>query len=151
MSGHGMAGAVFVLAVGLAGCTGSGAPVCPAGLNPLTTADLYFGRAMDDGREVSDADWQRFVDEDVTPRFPNGFTVHEGAGQWLGARGLVREKSKHMVIVLDGRPGEAAKLTAIRAAYETRFHQESVGLVETRGCASFGSVIGDIVSAPPGR
>lgn len=143
-------GLVLGLAL-LAGCSLPRIEICPAGLHPVTTANVYFGRSMDGGIEVSEAEWQRFVDKEITPRFPSGFTIEDGLGQWLGANGLVREKTKHLMVVFGARPGEADKLKAIRAAYETRFHQESVGLVETPGCGSFGSVAGDTVSSPPGR
>jgi hypothetical protein len=141
--------AVLLVVAGLAGCSATlQIETCPAPLQPTTTANLYFGRSIDGGGEVSDSDWQRFVDQEVSPRFSSGFTVEDGAGQWLGASGPVREKSKHLQIVLSGRPDDADKLTAIRAAYQTRFHQEAVGLVQTPGCGSFAPVRGGI---PAGR
>ena len=100
----------------------------------MTKAELYFGRAMPGG-EVSDSDWQRFADEEITPRFPDGLTIEDASGQWKGAAGPERERAKHVVIVV---PGDAsAKLDAIRAAYKARFHQEAVLRFETRGCGSF--------------
>ena len=44
---------------------------------PGITARLYFGRARTD-----DAAWQKFLAERVTPRFPSGFSVFDGYGQW---------------------------------------------------------------------
>lgn len=140
--------AVLLVMAGLAGCASGRIETCRAPLQPMTTANLYFGRSIAGGGEVSDADWQRFVADEVSPRFPNGFTVEDGLGEWLGANGPVREKSKHLILVLGGFPGEAEKLKAIRAAYETRFRQEAVGLVQTPGCGSFGRVTGD---NPAGR
>ncbi|MBU6297485.1 MAG: DUF3574 domain-containing protein [Alphaproteobacteria bacterium] len=104
----------------------------------MTTADLYFGRAMAADSSVSDADWRRFLDEEVTPRFPRGLTVENASGQWNGADGvLTREASKHLIIVLSGAPDEQTKLVAVREAYKRRFHQESVLILEYRTCGSF--------------
>ena len=41
------------------------------------TAELVFGRSSDDAAHpsVSEADFTRFLDKEVTPRFPDGLTV----------------------------------------------------------------------------
>jgi hypothetical protein len=101
-------------------------------------AELFFGRSIAGGGSVSDADFARFVDDEVAPRFPAGFTLWDAKGAWRTPDGKpVRERSKVLFIVLGGTPGEAAKLNAIRSAYETRFHQESVLLVEQKACVGF--------------
>ncbi|PCO16625.1 hypothetical protein CQA18_26060, partial [Enterobacter hormaechei] len=35
-------------------------------------------------RRISAAEWQTFVDSQVTPRFKDGLTVFDAKGQWLG-------------------------------------------------------------------
>jgi hypothetical protein len=127
----------FVLAVILAGCAVPGGRTCPAGLASMTSADLYFGQSIPGGGTVSDADWQRFVDEKITPRFPNGMTITDAKGQWKDRTGIIREPSKHLFVMTAGTPAEAAKLDAIRAEYRARFHQDSVLLVETPVCSAF--------------
>ena len=121
----------------LTGCASLIPPSCPAGLKPMTEADLFFGRDIADKPGVGDQDWQRFLDEEVTPRFPNGLSVEDASGQWKGADGIVREASKHLIVILSGAPDEADKLAAIREAYKRRFRQESVLLLETKICGSF--------------
>ena len=37
--------------------------------------ELYFGRDKNDGTQVSDEEWSKFLDEIVTPKFPDGLTV----------------------------------------------------------------------------
>jgi len=103
----------------------------------MTEAELFFGRDIAGGGVVSDADWQCFLDQEVTPRFPDGLTVEEASGQWKGADGIVREKSKRLTIVLVGAAGEEAKLSAVRDAYKRRFQQDAVLLVERQACAAF--------------
>ena len=121
----------------LSGCASLSQSPCPAGLAPMTEANLFFGRNIGGAPGVGDEDWRRFVDEEVTPRFPDGLTVEDASGQWKGAGGIVREASKHLIVVLSGAPGEADKLAAVREAYKRRFRQESVLLLETKSCGSF--------------
>ncbi len=121
--------------------TGCAAPrplMCPMGQSRATTAELVFGRNAGDRLAVSDDDWRRFIDEDVTPRFPDGFSVMDAQGQWRGADSVIgREPSKVLLIVLDGGPDDPAKIAHIRDAYKRRFHQESVLLLTRTACASF--------------
>lgn len=127
--------AVFFASIFLCGCAALGES-CPAGLSTMTEVELYFGRSLSSGEEVSDADWQRFVDEEITPRFPDGLSIENAYGQWKGASGIIRERSKHLTIIILGK-SSADPFAAIRAAYKARFHQESVLLLETPGCGSF--------------
>src|SRR5258708_18668971 len=70
----------------LVGCaTAPPPPACPAGQEYRHTAQLFFGRNVGDKPGVSDADFRRFVDEELTPRFPDGLTVLDGGCPWRGA------------------------------------------------------------------
>jgi hypothetical protein len=131
--------ATVALALVLGGCAASDAHTCPAGLKALVSAELYFGRTIPGGGVVSEADWQRFIDEEVTPRFPDGLTVQDASGQWksLSDGALVHEASKRLFVLISGSPLEAAKLEAIRIAYRTRFRQEAVLLIEAPICGAF--------------
>ncbi|MEW6731553.1 MAG: DUF3574 domain-containing protein, partial [Acidobacteriota bacterium] len=42
--------------------------------------ELYFGSAKPDGTVVTEAQFQQFVDQVVTPRFPDGLTLLVGLG-----------------------------------------------------------------------
>ena len=103
----------------------------------MTEAQLFFGRDIAGGGTVSDADWQSFLDDEVTPRFPAGLTVEDASGQWRSGAVIVREQSKRLTIILPGAADDEAKLAAIRDAYKARFHQEAVLLSESQGCVSF--------------
>ena len=79
-----------------------------------------------------------FLDQEVTPRFPAGFSVADIYGQYRnGAGEIAREQSKELLIVLPGDASDEAKLNAIRDAYKRRFAQESVLLVQSPVCAAF--------------
>jgi hypothetical protein len=123
----------------LAGCvTTSAGPVCPKGQDYLQTAQLFFGRNIGGKPGVSEADFRKFVDEELTPRFPDGLTVLDGGGQWRGDENkLIREASKVVLIVLPKGRDPGGKIEAVRAAYKTRFHQESVMAITQGSCVSF--------------
>jgi hypothetical protein len=128
---------LFAVACGMAGCADLAPRFCPAGLKDMTQAELFFGRDIPTGGMVTDRDWQSFLDEEVTPRFPDGLTVEDASGQWRDRNGIVREASKRLTIVLSGASGEQAKLSEVRQAYKARFKQNSVLILEYRVCGSF--------------
>jgi hypothetical protein len=91
--------------------------------------ELYFGRNKPTGGTVSDADWQAFIDEFVTPRFPDGLTVLDADGQWKGKDGsIAREESKVIVLLYPRKLRKAmnTKIEEIRSEYKKRFAQEAV-------------------------
>ncbi|MDO9430235.1 MAG: DUF3574 domain-containing protein [Pseudomonadota bacterium] len=130
-----IAAATGVLTLG--GCATLDAPACPVGQEPMRTAQLFFGRNIGDKPGVSDAAFRKFVDEELTPRFPAGLTVLDGGGQWKGAEDkLIREASKVVVLVLPNGEG-SRKLNEARKAYTQRFHQDSVLLITQAACVDF--------------
>ncbi len=136
----GCAAAIAALAAGCASTPRPSAEAlhCPAGQARANTVELVFGRNEGDRLAVSDEDWRRFIDEVVTPRYPDGLSVMDVQGQWRAPGGvLVREPSKIVYLVLDGGPDDPAKIANIRDAYKQRFHQKSVLLVSQKACVSF--------------
>jgi transcription termination factor NusB len=93
----------------------------------LIQEDLYFGRNIAGGGEVSEADFQRFLDQEVTPRFPNGLTVYEADGQFLNsAATLIQEPSKVVSLIFEDTVENEAAIDQIIQAYKQQFQQESV-------------------------
>lgn len=91
--------------------------------------ELYFGTDIKGGTVVTEDDWNEFLKEVVTPRFPDGLTVLEGYGQYRDASGkIVRERSKVLVILYPTakRKSSSRKIEEIRKAYKAKFQQESV-------------------------
>jgi hypothetical protein len=134
----------LILAAGLAGLAGCvstttvSGPACPAGQEARRTAQLFFGRNVGAAPGVSEADFRRFMDEEVTPKFPDGLTVLDGGGQWRGDENvLIREASKVVLIVLPKGRDASARIEAVRSAYKAHFHQESVLLITQAACVSF--------------
>lgn len=96
--------------------------------------DLFFGASH--GGEKREA-WGRFMARVVTPRFPQGFTVLDGAGQWRGPNGLQREPSRLLIIFYRPDATTDGAIEFIRAAYKARFRQQSVLRVDSMACVSF--------------
>ena len=133
--------ALLALAAGatfLSSCATLAPGTCPTGQNPGRVVQLFFGRDIGDRVGVSDADFQRFVDEELTPRFTDGLTVLDAAGQWRSNTGpIIREPSKVVILALLGRAGGEDRLEAVRAAYKRRFSQEAVLIVTQPACLGF--------------
>src|SRR5258705_2191499 len=71
--------------------------------------ELYFGLTKPDKTTLTDAEWSAFVDEAITPRFPNGFTVLDAEGQWRNNEGkIAKESSKVFIVVYSRKEREAA-------------------------------------------
>ena len=118
------AGAIGVASLLLSGCMAvqPPPPACPSGQNYLHTAQLFFGRNVGGKPGVTEADFRRFVDEELTPRFPDGLTVLDGGGQWRGEENrLIREASKVVLIVMPKGRDAGARIEAVRSAYKNRF------------------------------
>jgi hypothetical protein len=115
------------------------AAACLPGQQPRLIAELTFGRDIGRRVGVSEAAWRRFLDREVTPRFPDGLTVVSARGQWRDRNTgrVVREPSKLIMIVLPGNADDQARLEAIVAAYKRQFQQQSVGVIVQPACAAF--------------
>ena len=121
----------------LAGCASAPTPPCPSGQQAMRAELLYFGTAMPHGT-VSPEDWRGFVDEVVTPRFPDGLTAWPASGQWTSPGGaLVREPSWVLSVVHRPDAAADAAIAEIADAYKKRFQQESVLRVGSPACVAF--------------
>ena len=96
---------------------------------PWVRTELFFGMAKPDGTAVSEAEWQAFLDAEVTPRFPEGLTVLSAAGQYQGEDEQIVQEGSKIVILLyprDAVDESNPEIEQIRTAYERAFQQESV-------------------------
>jgi hypothetical protein len=111
---------------------------CPDGTEPFTEYRLFFGRSQGGVEVVSDAAWQAFLADEITPRFPDGLTVLDAAGQWRDGSGMiVRERTKLLLILAKPQADGMRRTEEIAAAYKRAFGQEYVLRVITAACVSF--------------
>jgi hypothetical protein len=120
--------ALFALLIAGAACARPAQHAsAPAPAPPAVADRLVFGRSIPGGGIVSDAEWDAFVREVITPRFPEGLTLWRAEGQWRDRTG---ETVREAVVVLElFHPGEAATETALQEIaeeYKRRFRQEAV-------------------------
>ncbi len=109
---------------------------CAAPLRPALEVHLYFGRDIEGGGEVSERQWAEFVAAEVTPRFPDGLSVLNVAGQSRNSRNqTLRERTKLLVVVVFDAPEHSAKVQAVVDAYNKRFGQHGVFRTEHMVCA----------------
>jgi hypothetical protein len=98
-------------------------------------SELYFGMQKPDETAVTDAEWQSFLDKNITPRFPDGLTVIDAYGQYKDAKGnIVKEKTKLLIIVHEGDKNE--ELEQICEEYMKAFSQEAVFRTNSRVSSS---------------
>lgn len=136
---------VLLCALGLAACDTFApkqavAPACPLpGQGRYTIVQLFFGRDISGRGSLTDAEWNDFVIRAITPQFPDGFTVIDGAGQYYDqANGkLLREPSKILLVAADPDSDLKSRIGSVIDAYRAQFQQRTVGVITSEGCAAF--------------
>jgi transcription termination factor NusB len=107
---------------------GAGENLIDSDVNPeLITADLFFGRNIPGGGEVSEAELAEFIERTITPRFPDGVTVYDADGQFKDSTGtIIEEQSKVVTLILEDTPENEIAIDEIIQSYTEQFNQESV-------------------------
>jgi hypothetical protein len=103
---------------------------CSTGTMSVET--LYFGTEVDGVRVVNDVEWERFLADAVTPRFP-GFTEWPARGHWKAEQ----EPSYVLQIACEPTPANERAIEAIIAEYRQRFRQEAVMRMRERARVGF--------------
>lgn len=93
--------------------------------NIFVQDELYFGRNKPKG-QVSERDFQIFLQKEVTPRFPDGLTVIDANGQFLGSNGVIKEKTKLLILIHHNTQEDEEEIQEIVDEYKEQFQQESV-------------------------
>ena len=101
--------------------------------------ELFFGTAKPVG-VVSEGEFADFLEDEITPRFPEGLTVVSALGQFLSSSGaLIQENSKVVILLYPAnlRKVNNQKIEEIRNLYKATFQQEAV-LRADRCCEEVG-------------
>ena len=103
---------------------------------PQLRTTLYFGLARPKG-SVSELEWQMFLRDEVTSRFPQGLTVWEAEGQWKSADGAIgHERTKVLLLVHPDTTAARESVQTLMTRYRKTFDQESVLFETARVCAA---------------
>jgi hypothetical protein len=97
--------------------------------NAYYRTELYFGRSIPGGGQVSDDEWEKFLADVVTPRFPDGFTILNATGQYREKNGMIDKEPSEILVffyAVKTRTTSRRKIEEIRRAYIKQFKQESV-------------------------
>ena len=100
--------------------------------------ELLFGLSRSDGPDITEEEFQTFIDQQVTPRFPEGLTLLAGNGQFQDSTGnIIQEGSKLLILLYPFSKDRSALVDEVRAEYKIEFQQESVLRVDEHSCVSF--------------
>jgi hypothetical protein len=130
-----IASAAAIIAA-LAGCASVPGPACNSHEQLSVVDALYFGTAKQNGT-VSADEWNAFLKNTVTPRFPDGLTAWQASGQWKSGSGAIVRESSYVLNLV--HPDDAAGDSAVREIVETykkEFAQEAVLRVRSTACTS---------------
>ena len=110
---------------------------CQVG-SAMQQTQLWFGLSKPDGQPISTQQWQHFVDQVITPAFPQGLSVVEARGQWLGNDGVrVSENSRGLLLIYPASKEKSYAIDLIRTRYQQLFAQESVMRIDQPVCVAF--------------
>jgi hypothetical protein len=134
----------LIMAIGiiatLSGCAQRTSPICAPGLGPpIVIFTLFLGKAIPGRADLTDKEWQAFLDATVTPNLPHGYTVFEANGNWMNpmTHKTIREGTKVLLVALPVVPDSLVAINRIRTAYQTAFQQQLVGMTVEQGCGEF--------------
>lgn len=102
-------------------------------------ADRLYCGLEQDGRDIADADIQRFIAEVVETRFAEGFTIWTAEGRWRGGGAGDDGKERTLVIEIVHPYGHQfdTRVREIADEYRRRFAQQSVMRVTTPAVMEF--------------
>ena len=110
---------------------------CGASSAPQIRTTLYFGLGAAKRAAVSELEWQIFLRDEVTRRFPAGLTVWEAQGQWRSPTGAAHhEQSKVLLLVHPDTGAARQSIQDVIGAYLKTFEQESVLWESARVCVA---------------
>src|SRR4051812_35434932 len=98
------AGAIIVIVILLlsVGCA-------TTGIHDLILSRLYFGLSSPKG-DISHEDFDGFVANEITPRFPDGLTRYKARGQWKNKEGTIVQEGTEVVEIVHQNSGADERL-----------------------------------------
>jgi hypothetical protein len=97
---------------------------------------LYFGLTRPTG-VISELEWQLFVRDEVTKRFPEGLTVWDADGQWRTPGGSIDHERSKVLLLMHADTAEARRLVQeVIERYRRMFDQQSVLWESSRACVT---------------
>ncbi|MFH1037456.1 MAG: DUF3574 domain-containing protein [PVC group bacterium] len=137
----------FIAAGLMAGLIGGAAELCRAAEKPAAgpaaapewiKTEIYFGRDIPGGQEISRGAWEEFMDTVITPRFPKGLTVYDAYGQMAHEDGRIERQSTWVVAVVHPKdPAVDKAVQEIIEAFRKQFNRAQVMILSAPTAARF--------------
>ena len=109
---------------------------CGDAAAPRMKTTLYFGLSREKGA-ISELEWQIFLRDEVTRRFPDGLTAWDAEGQWRTPAGAIdHERSKVLLLVHPDTADARRGVQEVIATYRKMFQQQSVLWEGSRVCVT---------------
>lgn len=98
------------------------------GCTTMQRTDLYFGRNIPGGGQVTDQQWKNFSDSVITRYFPEGYTEITATGHWKDTQTqeTITEPTKMVSFLGKVSVQRNAALDSVSQQYIRRFRQQSV-------------------------
>lgn len=91
-----------------------------------TRTELYYGAGRLPADPAREARWDDYINNVVTPRFPEGLTLLEGTGQWRVKEGQTprRNRTRILILIHEDTPEKSKQVDEIRSLWiEISGHQ----------------------------
>jgi Protein of unknown function (DUF3574) len=131
---------MLTIAASLAACVVPGTRSCTAGVeSPMLVFNLFFGKSISGRSDLTEDEWQQFLDDTVTANLPDGHTVIDAKGAWMNpvTHRTIKEDSKLLIVALPAASDSLAAVNRVRTEYQVRFRQQLVGMTVEQACGSF--------------
>lgn len=104
-----------------------------------TRTELFYGAGRLPVDPEREARWESYINEVVTPRFPEGLTLLEGTGQWRVKEGQTprRNRTRILILIHETTEENSHKVDEIRELWKEISGQQSVLRVSQPANVSF--------------
>lgn len=110
---------------------------CGTGSSSQVKTTLYFGMNNPNGGVVTELEWQLFLRDEVTRRFPAGLTAWDASGQWKSPTGRIdQERSKVLMLVHADNGDNRRGVQELIDTWRKQFQHESVLWESSRVCVA---------------
>ena len=110
----------------------------PAAVTEWIKTEIYFGRDIPGGQEISRGAWGEFMDKVLTPHFPKGLTVYDAYGQMQHENGRIERQSTWVVAVVHPKdPAIDKAVQEVIEAFRKQFNRAQVMLLSAPTMAQF--------------
>lgn len=101
--------------------------------------ELFYGAGRLPADGSKDTRWENYINEVVTPRFPEGLTLLEGTGQWRVKEGQTprRHRTRILILIHEDTVENSRKVDEIRTLWKEISGQQSVLRVSQPAAVSF--------------